>query len=150
MSSAPACLATIGEPASRSYRRLAAAAAWPRCGRKALEVGREHPVGAQQRLDAHRRGQVRVLEQRREVVAGQHQRPEHPVGAVDQRQPLLLGQHDRLDPGGAQGVGGGPELLLPSRSRTMPSPISGQRGVRQRGEVAGAAQAAVLVNETGA
>ena len=60
-----------------------------------LQVGGEHPVGAEHRLHAHRRGEVGGAQQQVEVGAGQHQLAEHAVGAVDQRQPLLLGQHDR-------------------------------------------------------
>jgi hypothetical protein len=40
-------------------------------------------------------------------VDRQHEHAEHPVGAVDERKPLLLGERDRRDAGFAQRLGGG-------------------------------------------
>ena len=88
-----------------------------------LQVGRERGVGAEQRLDRHRGGDVGRPQQRAQVGGGQHQHAEHAVGAVDQRQPLLLGQHDRLDarPPRAPRAAG---ISAPEATRTSPSPIA--------------------------
>ena len=75
----------------------------------------------------------------------QHEHAEHAVGAVDQRQAFLLGQHDRLDPGVAQRLGG-----VAQRARRVahrPLPHQRQRAVRERREVARAAERAVLVHD---
>jgi hypothetical protein len=110
-----------------------------------LQVVGEHGVGAQQRLDAHGGGDVGRRQQPAEVGQGQHQHPEHAVGAVDEGQPLLLGQLDRLD------------AALPQRLRRPaehPRPVAygalahqRERHGRQRGQVPGAAQRAVLVHD---
>ena len=67
----------------------------PGLGPERDEVGRERAVGAEQRLDRHRRGDVGDAEQIGEVGAGEHEHPEHPVGPVDQRQALLGAQLER-------------------------------------------------------
>jgi hypothetical protein len=60
-----------------------------------LQVGGEHPVGGELTLDAHRGGDVGGLQQHPQVGDRQHQHAEHPVGAVDQREPFLGLQLDR-------------------------------------------------------
>ena len=72
----------------------------------------------------------------------QHQHAEHAVGAVDQRQALLLGQHDRRDAGGGERVGGRPQRAVGVADLALAD--QRQRAVRERGEVAGAAERAVL------
>jgi hypothetical protein len=69
------------------------------------QLGGQHPVGAQQRLEAHGRGEVGDEEQPLQVGAGQHQHGQHPVGAVDEGQALLLGQHHGREPGVASACG---------------------------------------------
>ncbi len=63
-----------------------------------VQVLREDAVGAEQALDAHRRRDVGGREQRAQVVDGQDEHAEHPVRAVDQREPFLLVQRDRVRP----------------------------------------------------
>ncbi len=111
-------------------------------GAQRLQVRGEHRVGPHQRLHAHRGGDVRGAQQHLQVVAGQHQHPEHAVGAVDQREPLLLPQRHRLDPGRDQRVPGRPAQA----SRVAHHALAGQRqgAGRQRRQVARAAQRAVL------
>ena len=64
-----------------------------------------------------RRRRRPCVEQPAQVGERQHQHAEHAVGAVDQRQALLLGQLDRLDAGGAQRLGGGPQRRRRRRAR---------------------------------
>ena len=60
------------------------------------QVGGERTIGRHQCLDAHRRGDVGGAHEHVEIGERQHQHPEHAVGAVDQRQPFLGPQRDRL------------------------------------------------------
>jgi hypothetical protein len=114
---------------------------------QALQVRRERRVGTEQRLDTHGRRHVGVAQQPAQIVAGEHQHPEHAVGAVDQREPLLLGQDDRLDPGGGQRVGGGPQHPVGVAHLALTG--QGQRAVRERREVPRATQRPVLRHHRG-
>ena len=105
-----------------------------------LQVVGEHAVGAEQALDAHRGGDVGGDEQRRAGRRAPAQHPEHPVGAVDQRQAFLLVQRDRLEH-----LAGFAERAVGVAHR--PLPHQRQRAVRERREVAGAAERAVLVDD---
>ena len=107
----------------------------------------EDVVGTEQRLHAHRGGDVGGAQQVVEVGQRHHEHAEHPVGAVDQRQPLLLLQHQRGDAGSGQHRSG--RDRAPFGPQHLPLPHRHQRAVRQRGEVAGAAEAAVLVDRRG-
>ncbi len=104
----------------------------------------EHVVGAQQTLDTHRRGDVGDLEQPAQIGDGQHQHAEHAVGAVDQREPFLLGQHDRLDAGRGEGVGGGQQDAVGIADHALAH--QRQRAMGERSKITGAAEAAVLVH----
>ena len=64
------------------------------------------PVGAEQRLDRQRAGQVGRLDQHAAVVDREGQQRLHRLGPVDQRQALLGGQRQRLEPVGGQHLGG--------------------------------------------
>jgi len=88
--------------------------------RRSAAGRRRTPVGAEQRLHAHGRGQVGDVEQPVQVVHGEHQHAEHAVGAVDQREPLLLGQRDRVDPGLQQGIRGMPAGTLGVEHLALP------------------------------
>jgi hypothetical protein len=68
-----------------------------------LQVGREHPVRAEEGLDAHRCGHVGESQEPVEVVAGEDEHPEHAVGAVEEGEAFLLGQLDRRKPLRGQG-----------------------------------------------
>ena len=71
-----------------------------------VQLGSEHRVGAGEGLDARSGGEVGGLEERRQVVQCEAQHAEHAVGAVDESEPLLLGEHDRLDARGSQRLSG--------------------------------------------
>ena len=144
MSSGPRWLATIGEPAS-SARRLAALSRLARLRPQRLQVGGEDRVGAEQRLDAHRRRDVGGAQQEVEVVGGQQQHAEHAVGAVDQREALLLGQLHGRDAGRGQRLGR--RARRTGRVAHVALAHQRQRAVGQRGEVAGAAEGAVLAHD---
>ena len=116
---------------------------WP----QRLQIGREHPVGAEQRLDAHRRGHVGRAQEPPHVVRGEEQHAEHAVGAVDEGEPLLLGKLYGLEAGITQRVGGG-------RQRTVGRPNvafahQGERTMRQWRQVTGAAEASVFADDGG-
>ena len=112
-----------------------------------LQVLGEHVVGTELTFDAHRRGQVGDPDQLLQVGQRQTEHAEHPVGAVDQRQAFLLGQHDRRDPGGRQCLCG--RLQRPGRVPHGALAHQGERAVGERGQVAGAAETAVLVDDRG-
>ena len=105
-----------------------------------LQVVGEHAVGAEQALDAHRDGDVGDRQQVAQVGDRQREHAEHPVGAVDQREALLLVEGDRRQhvAGLAQVAAGGAHRALPHQR---------QRAVRERREVAAAAERAVLVHD---
>jgi hypothetical protein len=107
-----------------------------------LQVRGEHPVGREQPLHRHRGGDVGGPQQHAEVVNGQHEHPQHAVGAVDQRETLLGRELDRSQPDLRQYVRRGPQHAL----GIAHVPLTGQRegAVCQWGQVTGAAQAAVL------
>ena len=98
------------------------------------QVRREGSIGAQKRLDRHRRGHVGDGQEHPEVLDRKRQHAEDPVGAVDQRQALLRRQRQRLDPGGGKRLARGepptirPEHLSLAEQR--------QRAVGQGREVA--------------
>jgi len=116
-------------------------------GAQCLQVGGKDRVGAEQALDAHRGGDVGEPQQVAEVRDGQHQHSEHAVGAVDQREAFLLPQLDRGDPGRREGLSG----RILAAAGIGDHTLSGNRecAVGQRGEVARAAKAAVLVHNRG-
>jgi hypothetical protein len=63
------------------------------------EVPGEGPIGAEQRLHRHGGGNVRELERRAHVLHCQDEHREHPVGAVDERKPLLRAELEWLQTG---------------------------------------------------
>ena len=85
-----------------------------------------------------------VLKQAVEVGQREHQHAEHAVGAVDQREAFLLGQHDRRQAVRRQRVAGVEKVALGISDRAFAH--HRERDVRQRREVTGTAEAAVLVH----
>ena len=102
------------------------------------EVGREHGIGAELRLDRHRRRHVRREQQRLEVVEREHQGAEHAVRAVDEGQPLLLDEGERSDAGRGEGVGRVDET--PGGVAHFALPHRREGDVGERGEISGAPQ----------
>ncbi len=107
-----------------------------------LQLGREHPVGGELALHRHRRGDVGGAQQHPQVGDREHQHPEHAVGAIDEREALLRDQLDRGEAGGGERLGGGPQRAVGVVHRALAH--QRERAVRERGEVAGAAERAVL------
>jgi hypothetical protein len=60
-----------------------------------VQINGENVIGTKQTFNAHCGGNVSELEQPPQIDDREHQHAEHPVGAVDQGQALLLGQSDR-------------------------------------------------------
>ncbi len=111
-----------------------------------LQVGGEHAIRTHQPFDAHRGREVGGVEQHPQVVQRKHQHAEHPVGAVDQREPFLLGELDRREPVRRQRLTGGTyDAVVVDLALTHHR----ERAVRQRRQVAGAAEAAVLADDRG-
>ena len=109
------------------------------------EVRGPRRVRAEQRLRRHRGGDVRGGEQRREVAQREGEHPEHAVGAVDEREPLLLRELDRRDARRGERLRRLDALAGRVADRALPH--QHERAVRERGEVAGAAERAVLVHD---
>ncbi|MFK4545105.1 hypothetical protein RKD29_004701 [Streptomyces tendae] len=126
---------------------LAALAACPRVRADGVQLGGEHLVGAEQGLHGQRGGDVGRLVEGVEVGEGHDQHAEHAVGAVEEGEALLLSQLDRGDPVRGEQLTGGPHGAVGALGVALAH--EGQRAVRQRGEVAGAAQRAVLVHDGG-
>ena len=112
-----------------------------------LELGGEDPVGGQLPLDRHGGSDVGGPQQDREVAQRQDQHAEHAVGPVDQRQPLLGGQLDRHQPGGSEGLRGRHQHPRGIADVTFSDQRQGT--VREGGQVAGAAERAVLADHRG-
>ena len=110
-------------------------------GAQREDLGREHRVGAEQSLDAHRRDDVGDREQAAHVVAHERQHPEHAVGAVDEREAFLCLEDDRVDARGPEcrrsvdGVAALDHFALAEQH---------ERDMRERREIATAAERAVL------
>ena len=77
-------------------------------------------------------------------VEREHQLSEHAVGAVDERQALLLGEGDRRQAVRGQRVGGGVQCTVAVAYLALTH--HRERDVRQRREIAGTAEASVLVD----
>ena len=107
-----------------------------------LQIGGERAVGAEQRLDAHRRRHVGEAGEGLEVGDRQREHPEDAVGAVDERQPLLGAEHDRFEAGAGERLGGRRDDR-PSRGH-VPLADHHQRTVGERRQVAARAERAVL------
>lgn len=112
-----------------------------------VQLGGEDAVGAEQRLQGEGGGDVGRGVEPVEVGQGHDQHAEHAVGAVEQREPLLLAQLDRGDAVLGQQLGRGPHGAVGALG--VPLAHQGQRAVAERRQVAGAAQRAVLVHHRG-
>ena len=111
---------------SRSASPRAARRGSPRChagpGAGATRGSRRgRPVRAAQGLDRERRREVDLSHQRVRVVEGEDQLTEHAVGAVDEREALLLGEHHRRETGVGERVRG-PTARRPPRRARHPRP----------------------------
>ena len=123
---------------------MAAEAAWPGCGRMAWSSAAKTRSVAELGLHRHGRRDVRRTHQEGEVGQRQDQHPEHAVGAVDQREALLGRELDRRQTGRGQRLGGRHQRAVGVAHVALAD--QRQRAVRERREVAGAAERAVLVH----
>ncbi len=112
-----------------------------------VQFGREHLVGPEQRLQGEGGGDVGGLVEGVEVGEGHDQHAEHAVGAVEEGEALLLAQFDGGDPVLGEQLAGGPDGAV--RALRLPFSHEGEGAVGQRGQVAGAAEGAVLVHDRG-
>ena len=131
----------VGEQPGHVRRGDGLAGVWAQL----LQVGGEDAVGGQLALDAHRGRDVGEPQQVVEVGQREDQLTEHAVGAVDEGEALLLGQRD----GGQAVLGEGLRGRLDHLAGSGPHvPLADHRQchVRQRGQITGAAEAAVLVH----
>ena len=116
-------------------------------GAQRLQVGGEDRVDATQRLHRHGGGEVGRRHQGVEVCQSHDELTEHAVGAVDESQPLLLTQGDRLETGSRQSFGG---WHLGTGLVTHDSLAGeGQGGVGQGCQITRAAQRSVLTRDGG-
>ena len=105
------------------------------------------PVGAEQRLDRQRAGDVGGLHQQLRVMHREREHRLHRLGAVDQRQALLGRELQRLDPVLGQHLRGR-AALRPVARPAQPSLADQRLGqVRELGEVAGGADRALAGND---
>src|SRR5207248_2530584 len=102
----------------------------------------ERPVRAEHGLDGQCGGHVGHGEQVGGVALGEDEHAEHPVGTVDQRQPFLAGQRDRVQAGGVQRLGARDPGTVLAQHPALAHEY--QRAVGQWGQVTGGTERAVL------
>ena len=110
-----------------------------------VDLRQKDLVRAAQRLDRERRRDVHLAHQGHAVVEGENQLPEHPVGAVDERESLFLRELNRRETRVT-------ERVDRSTSRAtgvtnVPFAHQGEGHVRERREVTGAAERSELVHD---
>ncbi len=104
----------------------------PRMRPEGVDLGAERTGRAHERLDAESAGDVGGVGETAGPVEGDHPHGEHPLGAVEQGEPLLRPQPDRLQPRRGERLGGGADHAVhPDRSLT--DDREGEMG--ERGEV---------------
>ena len=112
-----------------------------------LQVGREHRIRAGQPFDAHRCGQIGGRDERQQINDGHDEHAEHAVCAVDQGEALFLMQLDRDNTCRCQRVCRRHERAARIAHLTLAD--QGECAVRERRQVARAAEAAILPNNRG-
>ena len=132
------CASMIAEPFEqleevRGRRLLAAKRA------KCMDLGQEARTCAVERLDGHRAGEVRRDLEPPRANEAERADGRHELRAVDERQPLLRVQHDRLEPDGRQRLAAGQQ---PSFDPGVSFADERQREVGERCEVAARAHGA--------
>ncbi len=121
----------IAEPSSRR-RRLAAAAAWPAERAQRLDLRHEADARALQRLDGERARDVRGLGDPAGADEPQRADGAHELRPVDEREPLLRLQADRLEAGARERVRPGEKLALVA---CRPLAHEGKREMGERREI---------------
>ena len=128
----------IAEPSSRR-RMFAADACWPGSGRAAWIAGWKlvrDPCSASSE-SAHARSAVRARRRRAHEAERRHRG--HELRAVDQREPFLRLQPNRLEADGCERLGAAEQLAVDPR---LALPDERQREMRERREVAAGADRA--------
>ncbi len=112
-----------------------------------VQFGGEHLVGAEEGFQAEGGRDIGGLVEAVQIGEGHDQHAEHAVGAVEESEPLLLAQLDGVDAVFGEQVTGRPHGPVGA----LGVPLAHQRegAVGERGQVAGAAQGAVLVDDRG-
>ena len=139
-------LAISGDPRS-SARRLAALSSWPGMGPQRLHPLVVGPVVTEQRLDRQCAGDIGGLHQQLRVMHREREHRLHRLGPVDQRQPLLGRELQRLDPVLGQHLRGRPALRPVARPAQPSFADQRLRQVRELGEVAGGADRPLSGND---
>ncbi|MBW8701257.1 hypothetical protein MBT84_16760 [Streptomyces sp. MBT84] len=112
-----------------------------------MQLRREHLVRAEERLHRQRGRDVGRLVEPVEVRECHDQHAEHAVGAVEEGEALLLVQFDGVDAVLGEEFGGRPHHTVGTFRLALAQ--ERQRTVGQRGQIAGAAERAVLVHDRG-
>ncbi len=118
-----------------------------RVGPDGVQLGRQDLVGPEQRFEAERGGDVGGGVEPLQVVYRHEQHAEHAVGAVEEGQALLLAQLDGHDAVRGEQLPGGPDDPVGAFGVTLAHQREG--AVAEGGEVAGAAERTVLVDDGG-
>jgi hypothetical protein len=105
----------------------------------------EGPVGAQGPLHGERRREVGGGKEESGVLMGEDAQGQHPLRSVDEGQPLLGFQRQRVEARPRQCVGGGLRMS-PVAVGDHPLPCDAQGNVRELGEVAAGADGATAGN----
>ncbi len=109
-----------------------------------VQLGGEHLVRAEQRLQGEGGGDVGGGVEVLQVGEGHDQHAEHAVRAVEEGKALLLPQFDGGDAVRGEEFAGGPDRAVGALRLALAH--QGERAVRERREVAGAAEGTVLVD----
>lgn len=112
-----------------------------------VQLGLQHLLGAEEGLQGEGGGDVGRLVEGVEVGEGHDQHAEHAVGAVEEGEALLLLELDGRDAGGGEQLARGLDHAVGALGVTLAH--EGQGAVRERREVAGTAEGAVLVHDGG-
>ncbi len=123
---------------------FAAATAWPGCGRSACRCGAKTLSEPSRPSTLIAAATSASTSSRSRSVNARTSCPSMPSVPLISARPFLLGQDHRLEAVRAQRLRGGNELAVGGAD--VPLAHDGERDVRQRGEVPGTAEAAVLVD----
>lgn len=112
-----------------------------------VQVGGEDPVRAEQRFGAHRGRDVGEPQQGAQIVAREDQHAQHPVGAVDEGESFLLGEHDGIEARRGESLCGRYEPARGVADVALAGECEGHVGEGR--EIPGTAEAAVLGHHRG-
>ena len=128
----------IADPSSRR-RTFAAESPCPRQRTQPVDLGNEARARSLQRLERERAGEIRRRGESTRAHEPQRAERGHELRAVDERQPFLRREPDRLEPRGGERVRTVEQLALEPRP-ALPNQRKGE--VRKRSEIAARADGA--------